>query len=88
MMNSMYIEIVVCYDSEQVNYLSNPMPTNLDGQLAPNQVVGSDRTLIAIATITRNVGIVIVILALIAYCWHFGIAIDFNRIFDILDHRS
>jgi hypothetical protein len=49
-----------------VNYLSNPMPTNSDGQLAPKDVVERDRTLIAIATITRNVGIVIVILALIS----------------------
>jgi hypothetical protein len=88
MMNLMYIEIIVCYDDEHVNYLSNPMPTNSDGQLAPKEVVERDRTLIAIARITRNVGIVIVILALIAYCWHFGIAIDFNRIFDILDHRA
>jgi hypothetical protein len=62
------------------------MPTNPDGQLAPNQVAGRDRTLIAIATI--SVSISVVVLALIAYCWHFGIAIDFNRIFDILDRRS
>jgi hypothetical protein len=31
---------------------------------------------------------VIVVLALIIYCWHFGIAINFNRIFDILDRHS
>jgi hypothetical protein len=64
------------------------MPTNLDEQLAPNQVVGSDRTLIAIATITVSVSVVIVVLILVVYCWHFGIAIDFNRIFDIFDRRA
>jgi hypothetical protein len=71
-----------------VNYLSNPMPTNPDGQLAPNQVAGRDRTLIAIAMISVSISVVVVVLALIAYCWNFGIAIDFNRIFDILDRRS
>jgi hypothetical protein len=71
-----------------VNHLSNPMPTNPDGQLAPNQVAGSDRNLIAIATITVSVSIVIVVLAVLAYCLYFGIKIDFNRIFDILDRHS
>jgi hypothetical protein len=88
MMNLMYIKFIVCYDGEHVNYLSNPMPTNSDGQLAPKDVVGSDRTLIAIATIAVSVSVVIVVLALIIYCWHFGIAINFNRIFDILDRHS
>jgi hypothetical protein len=64
------------------------MSTNPDRQLAPNQVVGRDRTVIAIATITVSVSVVIVVLAFFAYCWHFGIAIDFNRIFDILDRRA
>jgi hypothetical protein len=59
------------------------MPTNLDGQLAPNQVVGSDRTLIAIATITISFSLVG--LALIAYCWHFGIVVDINKIVGIFD---
>jgi hypothetical protein len=71
-----------------VNYLSNPMPTNPDGQLAPNQVVGRDRTLLAIAAISVSSSIAIVVLALVVYCWHFGIAIDFNRIFDILDRHG
>jgi uncharacterized membrane protein len=71
-----------------MNYLSHPMPTNLDGQLAPTQVVGNDRTLIAIATITVSVSVVIVVLALIGYCIYFGIKIDFNRIFDIFDRHG
>jgi hypothetical protein len=61
------------------------MPTNPDGQLAPNQVAGTDRTLLAISTITRNVSIAIVVLALIAYCWHFGIVVDINKIVGIFD---
>jgi hypothetical protein len=64
------------------------MPTNPDGQLAPNQVVKSDRALITIATITVSFSVVIVVVVFFMYCWHFGIAIDFNRIFDILDHRA
>jgi hypothetical protein len=59
------------------------MPTNLDGQLTPNQVVGNDRTLIAIATITISFSLVG--LALIAYCWHFGIVVDINKIVGIFD---
>jgi hypothetical protein len=64
------------------------MPTNSDGQLAPNQVAARDRALIAIATISVSISVVVVVLALITYCWHFGIAIDFNRIFDILDRQA
>jgi hypothetical protein len=64
------------------------MPTNLDGQLAPYQLLGSDHSLIAISIISVSVSIVIVVLAFLAYCLYFGIKIDFNRIFDILDRRS
>jgi hypothetical protein len=59
------------------------MPNNSDGQLAPNQVVGRDRSLIAIAIITISFSLVG--LALIAYCWHFGIVVDINKIVGIFD---
>ncbi len=60
------------------------MQTNPDGQLAPKQVVGRDRTLIiAVATIT--VSLSLVGLAFIAYCWRFGIVVDINKIVGIFD---
>ncbi len=64
------------------------METNPDGQLAPKQVVGIDYKSISNATIVVSVCVVIVVLALIGYCIYFGIAIDFNRIFDIFDRRG
>jgi hypothetical protein len=46
------------------------MRTNFDGQLA------------SIATISASLFGVVAI----AYCWHFGIVLEINRIVELLDH--
>jgi hypothetical protein len=61
------------------------MLTNPDNKPGRNELVSRDLTLIAISTIIRNVSIAIIVLALIAYCWHFGIIVDINKIVGIFD---
>ncbi len=57
------------------------MLTNPGKKTDLNKMVIQDRKLTSISTIAVS----IVGLSAIAYCWHFGIIVDINKIIDILD---